>query len=218
MDWGVSPTWPMTGISASTMASTSFSRFFEAPSILTAAAPGFLEEAGGVADGLVGAEVEREVGHVADDQGPPDRPGDGLGVVDHLVHGHGHGVLVPENDHAQGVADQDEVDPGLVEDLGRRVIVGRQADDLRPDRLSGLKGRDGDLFARRVGHRPSFLPIPPRRGIEVKSFGRSTCSFFRNPCPRSSGGRSRGSSSSSPGSGRGGRGRPPRGRSRCRRP
>ena len=39
MDWGVSPTWPMTGISASTIASTSFRRFFEAPSILTAAAP-----------------------------------------------------------------------------------------------------------------------------------------------------------------------------------
>ncbi len=141
MDWGVSPTWPMTGISASTMASTSFSRFFDAPSILTAAAPPSLRKREALRMVSSGAQMEREIRHVPDDHGPLHGPRHGPGVVDHLVHGHGHGVLVAQDDHAQGIADQDEIDAGLVQDLRRRVIVGRQADDLRPDGLPGHKAR-----------------------------------------------------------------------------
>ncbi len=161
IDWGVRPTWPMTGISASTMASTRRSRFFEAPSILTAAAPASLRKREALRTVSSALEVEREIGHVADDEGPPHGPGHGLGVVDHLVHGHGDRVLVPQDDHAQGVPDQDEVDPGLVQDRRRGEIVGRQADDLRAGGLPGPEGGDGDALTSQVSG--MFRPFSPPR-------------------------------------------------------
>ena len=73
-----------------------------------------LDEADGVADRLLGPEVERAVGHVGHQQGALDAAADGPGVVEHLVHGHRQGVGVAEHDHGEGVAHQDDVDPGRV--------------------------------------------------------------------------------------------------------
>ena len=43
-----------------------------------------------------------------------DGAANGTSVVDHLVDGDGEGVFVAEDDHCQRIADQDEVDAGLV--------------------------------------------------------------------------------------------------------
>ncbi len=54
---------------------------------------------------------------------------DRLGVVDHLGHRHADRGLVAEHDLADRVADEQQRDPGLVEQLRRRVVVGGQHRD-----------------------------------------------------------------------------------------
>ena len=56
---------------------------------------------------------------------------DGLGVVDHLGHRHPDRGLVAEHDLAERIADEQERDAGLVEDLRGRVVVGGQHRDAR---------------------------------------------------------------------------------------
>ena len=67
----------------------------------------------------------------ADDQGARRAADDGLRVVEHLGHRHPDGRLVAEHDLAERIADEEHRDPGLVEDLGGRVVVGGQHRDPR---------------------------------------------------------------------------------------
>mmetsp|Transcript_4487 Transcript_4487/g.7432 ORF Transcript_4487/g.7432 Transcript_4487/m.7432 type:complete len:333 (-) Transcript_4487:322-1320(-) len=55
-------------------------------------------------------------------------------VVDHLLHGDRGRVLVAEDDHAEGVADEDDVDAGAIGRLRAWVVVGRH----HADRLLAL--------------------------------------------------------------------------------
>ena len=64
----------------------------------------------------VGVAEERHVRH---DQRPLRAPHHGLGVVEHLVHRHADGGVVAQQDLRQRVADEDQRDPGLVDDLRR---------------------------------------------------------------------------------------------------
>ena len=77
----------------------------------------FLEQAPGVAHGVGHADLVGQKRHVADDQGVLGAAGDGGAVVDHVLNGHGQGVLVTEHHVAQRVADEDAVDAGLILEL-----------------------------------------------------------------------------------------------------
>ena len=105
----------------------------------------FFQEAGSVADGLLRGKMKGKIGHVADDQRPPHGPGDGPGVVEHVLHGHGNGVGVAQHDHAQRVAYQDKVHSRLVHGLGRGKIIGGKGHDLVAGSLLGLEVRDRDF-------------------------------------------------------------------------
>ena len=80
------------------------------------------------------AEVVAEPRQVAHDQraagalagGHPRRqaPGDGGGVVGHVVDGDLEGVVVAEHDHGEGVADQDQVGPAVGHHPGAGGVVG----------------------------------------------------------------------------------------------
>ena len=88
----------------------------------------------GVREGLIGGvvAVDREVGHEEGAFGAAGRCG---GVVDHMGHGDGGGVGVSEDHHSEGVADQQEVGSGFVEEPGGGVIVGGERCDGGPDRF-----------------------------------------------------------------------------------
>ena len=66
-------------------------------------------------------------------------------VVEHVVDRDAQRVGVSEDDHAEGVADEDDVGAGGVGDLRARVVVrGEHSDPLR--RLHRPDRRDGDSF------------------------------------------------------------------------
>ena len=54
---------------------------------------------------------------------------DGLRVVEHLLHRDGDRRVVAEDDHAEGVADEEDVDAGGFEEAGRGVVVAGHHDD-----------------------------------------------------------------------------------------
>ena len=118
-DCGVRPRWPITGISASTIASIIGSRL-RPPSSLTVWAPGS-DQRGRVAYGVVDGGVVAQPRQVTDHQrtqvlaggrgpGPGPRPGVMGDVVDRDL----QRVVVAQHHHRQRVADQDEVDAGGV--------------------------------------------------------------------------------------------------------
>ena len=80
--------------------------------------------------GVVGVD-----GKVGDHGGVPCAAGDSPGVVDHVVEGDVRGVRIAEHDHAEGVADEDEIDAGFVHETRGRVIVGGECCDLVPGLL-----------------------------------------------------------------------------------
>ena len=73
---------------------------------------------------LVGAE--RQVAHQERRAQPA---ANGAGEDEHLVQAHRGGGRVAEHGHRRGVADQDQIHPGLLGDFGRREVVGRDHHD-----------------------------------------------------------------------------------------
>ena len=78
----------------------------------------FLQDAAGVFDRLVRAQVKAGERHVDDHQRVLDRAADHLGVVDHLVERHGQRAVVALHDHRHAVADQNAFDAGRVDQPG----------------------------------------------------------------------------------------------------
>ena len=64
-----------------------------------------LNKAGGVAQGVLNADVVGHEGHIADYHRLLGAPDHRFGVVEHLIHGHRYGRFVAEDDHAQAIAD-----------------------------------------------------------------------------------------------------------------
>ena len=98
-------------------------------------AAGLLDEPLGGRDrllvgGLVGAERQ-----VADEQRRRAAAADGRGEHQHLVGRDRHGRGVAEHGHRAGVADEHDVDAGLLGDLGRRVVVGGDHHDRLAEAL-----------------------------------------------------------------------------------
>ena len=85
-------------------------------------------EASGVGEGLLWGGVAVD-GEVCDDEGLGCAPGGGGGVVEHVLHVDMGGVGKAEDDHAEGIADEDEVDASFIEESGCRVVVGGERRD-----------------------------------------------------------------------------------------
>ena len=103
----------------------------------------FLQEARGIRDPFSRVHLVGAVGHVGNHHRPLDRPADGAGVMDHLVHGDGEGVVIAQHHHGQRVPDQDHIDAGFVHQPCGGIVVRRQGDDGSPLGLFILKGLDG---------------------------------------------------------------------------
>ena len=76
----------------------------------------FLEDAAGVFDRPVRAQVEAGERHVDDHQRVLDRAADHLGVVDHFVERHGQRAVVALDDHRHAVADENALDAGRIDE------------------------------------------------------------------------------------------------------
>ena len=74
----------------------------------------------------------------------------GGGVADHVIHRHGQGGIEAEHGHAQAVADEDDVDAGLLDEIGHRVVVAGDHGEGRALRHLVEEHGQGDFFA--VGH------------------------------------------------------------------
>lgn len=93
---------------------------------LDCVAAGLLDEAEGVAEGLVGAGLVAPKGHVTDDEARRRTAPHRLAVVYHVVHRHGLGRVVAQHHHAHAVAHQNNLDARALGVLGRGVVVGGQ--------------------------------------------------------------------------------------------
>ena len=89
---------------------------------------------------LVGAER-----HVHDDEGVPDAAHDGGRVAEHVEEGDREGVVVAEQGGADGIADENQRDAGLVEEAGGLEIVGGEGGDFF-DAFHGHDGAGGQSF------------------------------------------------------------------------
>ena len=106
---------------------------------------GFLDEADGVGDGVGDRAVIAAEGHVGDDEGAADGAAHGARVVEHLVHGDGERVFVAKDDHGERVADEDEIDAGLVDEARGGVVVGGERGDGLALALHFAEGGHGDF-------------------------------------------------------------------------
>ena len=102
-----------------------------------------LHHAPRVAQRILGRNLVGEKRQIGDDQRPRARPRHHLQVINDLVDRHGQRRVEALHHHAERVADEDDVDACLVDDLGEREIVSRQGRDLRSRLLHSLE----------VGHR-----------------------------------------------------------------
>jgi hypothetical protein len=75
---------------------------------------GFFYKARGVGNAFSDGAVVAAKRHVDYDEGTTDCAVNGAGVVKHFVHGNGERVFVAEDDHGEGVSDEQEIDAGLV--------------------------------------------------------------------------------------------------------
>ena len=123
-----------------------------APFELDGLAAGFFQDAAGVFDRLVRAQVVSwETACRRSTSARVHGPADHLGVVDHFVERDRQRVGMPLHDHRHAVADQDRLDAGLVEQPGHRVVVGREHRDFLARPFEGHELRDGQRGGG-VGH------------------------------------------------------------------
>lgn len=99
---------------------------------------GFDEKAG-IAEGFLGGGVAVD-GQVGNEERGVGASGGGGGVVEHVLHGDVGRVRVAEDDHAQGITDEEEVRARFVEEAGGGVVVGGERGDGRAGRLALSEG------------------------------------------------------------------------------
>ena len=110
---------------------------------------GLFDEADGIGDSVVPGGVIAAEGHVGDEKGAGETAADGAGVMEHLVDGDGEGVGVAEDGHGEGVADEDEVDAGGVEQARGGVVVGGERGDGGAGEFALAEGGHGDWLRHR---------------------------------------------------------------------
>ena len=82
------------------------------------------EQPGGGGEGLLGGFLEAAEGQVGHYQRPFDRFGDDCGMVLHLFKGDAQRVGITGNHHADAVADENGIEPGIVGEAGEGVVIG----------------------------------------------------------------------------------------------
>ena len=98
-------------------------------------AAGFLDEALGGGDRLLVRRLVGAEGQIADQQGRAQSAPHRGGQHQHLVDRHRDRRRVAEHRHRAGVADEHDVDAGLLGHLRRRVVVGRDHHDRLAEAL-----------------------------------------------------------------------------------
>ena len=91
---------------------------------------GFLDEAGGIGQRLLGADVVGHKRHIPDHHRPLGAPDHRFGMVQHLLQGYRYGRFVTEDHHPQAVSDQDERYAHLINHFRRGVVVGGEHGDF----------------------------------------------------------------------------------------
>ena len=105
-------------------------------------------------------------------QGRPQAAADGAGEHQHLVHRDRDGVAVAEDVVGGGVADQHDVDPGVLDDRGGRVVVRGDHDDRLAQRALLGELEEGDRGAAHGVGRTLTAPFgsaPRRSGVAALS-------------------------------------------------
>ena len=152
----------MTGIPARAIPATR-SAISAPPSSLMASQPASAMKRPALRIADLDRRLVAHVGHVADDQRGGRPAPHRRRVADHVVHRHRQGGVEAQHRHAQAVADEDHVDPGLLLEVGGRVVVAGQPRDRRAVRDLREQRRQGHLLA--LGHGPVPPGRRPRGGV-----------------------------------------------------
>src|SRR5438552_12999125 len=83
------------------------------------------------------------------------RPRHDAAVIDHLIHRDRQGRVVPLDDHAERISDEENLDSGAIEEAGEGGVVGREHRDALAGLLHLAESIDGDLLQ---GSPPCFGP------------------------------------------------------------
>ena len=118
-------------------------------------AAALLHQPAGVRHALLERRLVRHERHVADDVRAPRAAHDRAAVIRDLVERDRQRRVVALHDHAERVADEQDVGAGLVEQPRERRVVGGEHGDLLAALLHLPEGVDGDAL--RSSFRPSFL-------------------------------------------------------------
>jgi hypothetical protein len=110
-----------------------------------------LHEPAGVADAVLDRHLVGQERHVPDDHRPFHAPGDGLRVMQHLLHRDRERVRVAQDVVRDRVADEEDRDAGLVEDPRGGEVVGGEHREAGAPRLPGLQVVDRDHRSRLLG-------------------------------------------------------------------
>ncbi len=87
----------------------------------------FFHKSSGVANGFFVVYMIGAVRHVSDEKCVFDAAADGFYVMQHLVNRYRERVLVAKHGHGQGVADQDHINCGFVNQPRTGIVIRSQA-------------------------------------------------------------------------------------------
>ncbi len=106
----------------------------------------FLEKAAAVDNGITRTALIRTKRHIADNKGPRRSPADSRRVMNHLVHGHRHGRVIPQNHHPQRISHQQDIHATTGNKGRHGGIVGSEYGDLGTGPLHGHDLSNGFSF------------------------------------------------------------------------
>src|SRR5262245_28073373 len=106
-----------------------------------------LEEPPGIPDRLLPTYLIGEKRHVPDHQSTLATARNRSRVVDHLLHRNRQGIRLALKDAANRVADQEDINAGLVQNPRKGIIVSGETGDLFPQTLFFDDMRYGDLLS-----------------------------------------------------------------------
>ena len=113
----------------------------------------FLHKAGGIGHSLIHRYVVGAIRHIHRQHGTADAAAHSTRVVQHLVHGDGQGAFEAHHHHGQRVANQQQVDAGLIRETRGGVVISGQRRDRLMRLLAFEKCVRGDFCGRgRTGH------------------------------------------------------------------
>ena len=111
------------------------------------------DKADSIVNALVDCSVIAAKGHVGYDQGASNGTANGAGVMEHFIDGDSECVVVTEDHHGEGVADEEEVDSGFVYQAGGGVVVSGEGGDGLALSLHFAERRHGDFCGGESGRR-----------------------------------------------------------------